>query len=80
MLKMEESSKRFFEKNLPEALETNELSDALDMLFDLIEEKGYAPPHYDEYNNFGREAQRVYDDVFFSNLTPEELEKYKIKD
>ena len=45
MLKMEESSKRFFEKNLPEALEANELSDALDMLFDLIEEKGYAPPH-----------------------------------
>ena len=80
MLKMEESSKRFFEKNLPEALEANELSDALDMLFDLIEEKGYAPPHYDDYNDFGREAQRVYDDVFFSNLTPEELEKYKIKD
>ena len=65
---------------MPEALGASEVSDALDMLFDLIEKKGYAPPHYDEYNDFGREAQRVYDDVFFSNLTPEELEKYKIKD
>ena len=37
---MEESSKRFLEKNLPEALEASELSDALDMLFDLIEKKG----------------------------------------
>ncbi len=80
MLKMEKSSREFLEKYLPEALNTENRSKIVRALFDLIEEKGYAPPHYDEYNDFGREAQRVYDDVFFSNLTPEELEKYKIKD
>ena len=67
MLKMKESSKRFLKENLPEALEFEELNNALDALFDLIEEKGYEPPHYHDYNDFGREAQRVYDDLYLSN-------------
>ena len=29
------------------------------------DEKGFAPPHYYDYNDFGREAQRVYDDIYF---------------
>lgn len=67
MLNMNETSKAFLDRNLPEALQTNAKRDALDMLFDLIDEKGFAPPHYDEYNDFGREAQRVYDDLYLSN-------------
>ena len=67
MLKMAEESKCFLEQNLPEALEKEDCNDALDLLFDLIEEKGYAPPHYYDYNDFGRQAQRVYDDLYLSN-------------
>ncbi len=67
MLKMSETSKSFLDKNLPSALETDSVGEALDSLFDLIEEKGFAPPHYHDYNDFGREAQRVYDDLYFSN-------------
>lgn len=67
MLKMVDESRRFLEKNLPEALETDSIGRALRLLYDLIDEKGFAPPHYDNYNDFGREAQRVYDDLYLSN-------------
>lgn len=67
MLKMAKESLEFLKKNLPVALEFEEVDDALLALYDLIEEKGFSPPHYDEYNDFGREAQRVYDDLYLSN-------------
>ena len=67
MLKMQDSSREFLEKYLPEALLAENIRAALRLLYDLIDEKGFAPPHYDEYNDFGREAQRVYDDLYFSN-------------
>ena len=67
-MKMTEESKLFLKKYIPEALQTNSLREALDLLYDLIDEKGFAPPHYDEYNDFGRAAQRVYDDLYLSNL------------
>lgn len=68
MLKMQETSKQFLRENLPEALEAKDVGVALRLLYDLIDEKGFAPPHYDEYNDFGREAQRVYDDLYLSNV------------
>ena len=64
---MAKESLEFLKKNLPVALEFEEVDDALLALYDLIEEKGFSPPHYDEYNDFGREAQRVYDDLYLSN-------------
>lgn len=67
MLKMTESSRKFLESNLPEALATEDRREALTLLYDLIDEKGFAPPHYDEYNDFGREAQKVYDDLYYNN-------------
>lgn len=67
MLKMEESSEQFLRQNLPEALECSERKKALRLLYDLIDEKGFAPPDYYDYNDFGREAQRVYDDIYLSN-------------
>lgn len=67
MLNMTDMSKKFLEKNLPKALSSEDIGEALRLLFDLIEEKGFAPPHYDEYNDFGREAQKVYDDLYLSN-------------
>ena len=71
MLNMQESSRAFLEKYLPVALTARTLNDALDELTELIEEKGFAPPHYQDYNDFGREAQRVYDDLYLSNRKKE---------
>ena len=67
MLKMMEESREFLNKNLPELLGEIKIRDALDLLYVLIDEKGFAPPHYQDYNDFGREAQRVYDDLYLSN-------------
>ena len=67
MLNKTDTSKRFLEKNLPEALSSDDIGEALRLLYDLIDEKGFAPPHYDEYNDFGREAQKVYDDLYLGN-------------
>lgn len=67
VLQMSDASRQFLQKNLPEALNAKTLTDALDLLFDLIEEKGFAPPEFEWYNDFGREAQQVYDDLYLSN-------------
>lgn len=67
MLTMTADSREFLEKNLPEALTVDNARTALRMLYRLIDEKGFAPPHYDSYNDFGREAQQVYDDLYLSN-------------
>ena len=57
----------FLKKNLPSALDAKTVREALELLYDLIDEKGFAPPMYDEYNDFGREAQGVYNDLYLSN-------------
>ena len=67
MLNMLDETRRFLEQNLPAALEAKKLGEALDLLYELIDDKGFAPPHYDDYNDFGREAQRAYDDLYLSN-------------
>lgn len=67
MLQMSTASRRFLKDNLPNALEAEELREALELLYDLIDEKGFAPPDYEWYNDFGREAQQVYDDLYLSN-------------
>jgi len=67
MLKMKETSLQFLRCNLPEVLEFEEIGTALRVLGDLIDDKGFSPPHYEEYNSFGREAQCVYDDLYESN-------------
>lgn len=79
-MRMTEESRKFLERNLPNALRTENLGDVLRMLYDWIDNYGFAPPHYDEYNDLGREAQRVYDDIYLSSLSEEELEKYRIKE
>ena len=64
---MTDESKEFLEKNCPEVLKADNLSDALDMLYMDIEYKGFGGKHFDEYNDYGRAAQRVYDDLYYSN-------------
>ena len=67
MLKINDTSKAFLKQHLPEALTKENVVDVLDLLYDLIDEKGFAPPHYDSYNAFGRKAQKVYDDIYYNN-------------
>ncbi len=43
MLKMSEESRRFLEKYLPQVLEAERCNDILLPLYDLINEKGFAP-------------------------------------
>lgn len=67
MLNMTEKTRKFLGENLPDALVSDDIGDVLWMLYDLIDEKGFAPPHYYEYNDFGEEAQKAYDDLYYSN-------------
>ena len=68
MVNMSAESRDFLTKNLPEALKKDDVRDVLGLLYDLIDEKGFAPPHYYDYNDFGRKAQRVYDDIYDSSF------------
>lgn len=67
MLIMSEKSKAFLEKNCPEVLKVSNRSDALELLEEDIEKKGFGGEHFDEYNDYGRAAQKVYDDLYLSN-------------
>lgn len=67
MLKMTDVSQEFLKKHLPKVLEEDDINDALDLLSDFIDEYGFESPLYERFNDLGREAQRVYDDIYISN-------------
>lgn len=67
MLIMTDESRAFLEENCPGVLQADNLCDAIDILYEDIEEKGFGGKHFDKYNDNGRAAQRVYDDLFLSN-------------
>lgn len=67
MVKMSESSRRFLEKHLPQLVNSEKPNDILDPLYDLIDYQGF-DENYD-YNDFGDEAQAVYDDIFYRNYS-----------
>ncbi len=66
-LKLTDQTKEFLDKNIPN-YEGMDKTALLDELYDLIDEKGFAPPNYHEYNDFGRKAQKAYDDIYWNNL------------
>ncbi|MDD3231724.1 MAG: hypothetical protein PHE09_21320 [Oscillospiraceae bacterium] len=70
MLKFTDEDCAFIQQNFDNAkvlLNAEALDDVLDPLYDLIDAKGFAPPDYEEYNDFGRKAQRVYDRIYRNN-------------
>lgn len=70
MLKFTEKDKNFIEENFDNAdelLNSDSRREVLIALYDLIDEKGFAPPHYQDYNDFGREAQKIYDSIYLNN-------------
>lgn len=70
MVVFTDDDKNFIKKNFQNAEEVLALSsirDVLDAIFDWINDNGFEPPHYYDYNDLGREAQRVYDRIFRNN-------------
>ena len=65
MINMTDESRNFLKKYLPQKVNAKDVNDILDSLYDLIDLKGFN--ENDEYNDFGREAQRVYDDLYLNN-------------
>lgn len=64
MINVSKEDREFIIKNLKNGeklLESNDINDILDPLGDLIDDKGFYG--YD-YNDFGRKAQKVYDNVY----------------
>lgn len=65
-----EDDRKFIKKHFPnadEVLSLTNVRDVLDVIFDWINENGFAPPDYYDYNDLGREAQKVYDRIFLNN-------------
>ena len=65
MVKMSDESRAFLQKYLPSVVSANTPNEILRPLYDLIDYQGF-DENYD-YNDFGDEAQAVYDDIFYSN-------------
>lgn len=65
-----ENDKKFIKEHFSNAEELLSLSDVRDVLHaisDWIDENGFAPPDYCDYNDLGRKAQRVYDRIYLNN-------------
>lgn len=70
MLQFTVNDRRFIEQNFENAaqmLASSARREVLIAIENLIERKGFAPPHYYDYNDFGRKAQTVYDSIYLNN-------------
>ena len=65
MVKMSEKSRDFLKLHLPNVVNADTVNEILDPLYDLIDYQGFDENY--NYNDFGDEAQAVYDDIFYSN-------------
>ena len=66
--KINDHAKAFLEENLPEALAAESSFEALKLLYELIDEKGFEAPKYDKLNDFGILADEVYDEIYELNM------------
>lgn len=65
--KASEKAVSFLQEYLPKALEAESSFEALKMLYELIDDKGFEPPKYDKMNEFGMEADDIYDEIYTMN-------------
>lgn len=65
--KISDRAKTFLAEHLPEALEAESSYYALKMLYELIDDKGFEAPKYDKLNEFGIEADEIYDEIYELN-------------
>lgn len=54
--------------NADELLKSTSVNTVLDAIGDYIDDNGFAPPHYYDYNELGREAQKIYDSIYENNV------------
>lgn len=69
MIKFEQSDIKFISENIPEPeriLESNNLREILLILSDWISKNAWDKSGYD-YSDLGRQAQRVYDNIYLNN-------------
>jgi len=71
MYNISDKAKAFLEEYLPEALKVERAYDALCLLYNLIDEKGFEAPKYEKLNAFGMEADEVYDEIYELNYLTE---------
>lgn len=70
MVVFTDEDKKFIKKhfeNAEDVLSSSSIRYVLDAVSDWIDDNGFAPPHYYDYNDLGREAQRVHDRIFRNN-------------
>ena len=65
--KASEKAIAFLQEYLPEALKAENSYQALKMLYELIDDKGFEPPKYDKMSDFGLEADDIYDEIYIMN-------------
>lgn len=48
-------------------IQSNNIGALLEEIDGFMTEHGYAPPNYDELNELGRQAERIYDRIYHQN-------------
>ena len=69
-MKIDEKDKQFLIENIEAAqalIEGDDMDRLLEEIVRFMTKEGYAPPDYDELNETGREAERVYDRIYYNN-------------
>ena len=66
--KISQRAQEFLQKHLPEALQAENSFQALKMLYELIDAEGFQAPKYVELNEFGEEADEIYDEIYEMNM------------
>lgn len=69
-IKMKERDEKFIRenfKNAEELISSGDVDALLLAIYDLMDRKGFAPPDYYDYNDFGEEAQDVYSSIYALN-------------
>lgn len=72
--KASEKSISFLKQKAPEVLDATNYKEALILLLIWINDNSFDPPKYWDYNDLGREAQKVYDDIYYLNKQMEEAQ------
>ena len=76
MFKMKPESEAFLRKHFSEQdvermLNSDNVRDILGPLDEFMYDEGYFPFH-EKLNDLGRETERVYDDIYYSNVNTED--------
>lgn len=68
MIKLTDDQKKFLREkfdNADEMINSNDVDDILEPLYDLILDDGFDDDW--EYNDIGRKYQKIYDDIYYNN-------------